>query len=388
MHLLHSLLQRHTLTGDIIWKKAWITLKAYFTDEQRLSPVQKRLLHANLVRRNRFDVYFRTFCQKIEGGKGKGVAEATSEATKHAAAPPKPASTTKPDPAADRFRHHDSTPYVHSAPSQSANPVERTVLSSQPATGIGSFVMPKRPPTQGTRSVSTKFSRGAMKQDYPKCPSSEGSTVWCPFCAQPLDASYSDRKKDKRWRGHVAEDLSPYVCIYEDCQTPDTMYLSTDQWRAHLESSHSAPRWICDTCWLESDDPAEFEFDTEGDWADHIVTEHDGEFEEGDLGDLIEASRRSILPPVSCPLCHGDSPPLHPGTDGHISEHLHSFALQALPWETTGLDDDTRASLGSAIRSHSYPVSDDESDASGREKTPGHGNITIFSSCNYEEYLS
>ncbi|KAK8074295.1 hypothetical protein PG994_005194 [Apiospora phragmitis] len=379
MQLLNSLLQRHTLTSDIIWKKAWITLRAYFTDEQRLSPVQKRLIHANLVRRNRFDVYFRMFCQKTEGD--KGVAETGKTPIQHAAVPPRQTSTKKPDSVPDQAGHHDPAPRTQPTPSQAAESVERTVLSSQPATGIGSFVMPKRPPTQGTRSVSTKFSRGALEQDYPKCPGAEGGAFWCLFCAQPLDGSYSDRKRNKRWRyvwfilslsdtyliassGHVAEDLSPYVCIYEECDSPDSMHLSTDQWKTHLKSSHSVPRWFCDSCWLDSDNPDEFEFDDEKDWTAHMLTAHDGELEEDDLGDLAETSHRSVIPPVSCPLCYGSSPPLNPGTDGHIAEHLHSFALQALPWETVGPVDETRVSVGSAIRSHSYSASDDESEGS------------------------
>ncbi|KAK8070435.1 hypothetical protein PG997_010638 [Apiospora hydei] len=343
MHLLNSILQRYTLTGDIVWKKIWITLKAYFTDEQRLSPVQKRLIHANLVRRNRFDIYFRTYRQKIKSGKGERVAKTAHGAAQQDTVTPKSASNKKVDAAPNQ----DPAPHTQSAPSQSAKSFERKAVSSQPATGIGSLILPQGSPTQGTRSVSTKFSRGALKQDYPKCPSIEGSTFWCPFCAQPLDASYSDRKRNKRWRGHVAEDLSPY---------------------SHLESSHSASRWICDTCWLDSDEPGQFEFDTEKSCADHILREHDGEFEEDDLEDLTEASRRSILPPVSCPLCFDDSPALYPETDGHIAEHLHSFALQALPWEMVGPDDDTNASQGSAIRSPSYSASDDESERSEERK--------------------
>ncbi|KAK7973459.1 hypothetical protein PG988_007593 [Apiospora saccharicola] len=344
MRLLNSLLQRHTLTGDITWYKVWITLKAYFTDEQRLSPVQKRLIHANLVRRNRFTIYLLAYRKKTEGDKRKRAAETVLDTTEQVVVTPTPIATKVPDPTPGWALHHDTAPHPQPAPSQMAKSVDRTVLSSQTATQIGSFVMPRRPPTQGARTVSTKYSRGALKQDYPKCPCDEGSAFWCPYCSQPLDASYSDRKKDKRWRyvwsflpsnttylivpsGHVTDDLSPYVCIYEDCDMPDVMYLSTDQWKAHLAKSHSAFRWICDTCWLESDNRSEFEFDAEEAWVNHLAAEHEGEFEDEDLDDLAEASRRSVIPPVSCPLCHDASPPcilLRMGTLRSICTPLRS----------------------------------------------------------------
>ncbi|KAK8103236.1 hypothetical protein PG984_016382 [Apiospora sp. TS-2023a] len=370
MHLLNSLLQRQTLTGDITWTKAWITLKAYFSDEQRLSPVQRRLIHANLVRRNRFDFYFRAYCEKTGGDEDKGVPGTTHDPTKHTVVTPTPNASNIPDHVPDQAHRHNPALHAQPTPSPAAKSVDRTILPSQPATDIGTLIMPRRPTTQGARTVSTKFSRGALKQDYPTCPGSEGKSFWCPFCVQPLDASYSDRKKDKRWRylivssGHVAEDLCPYVCVYEGCDTPDTMYLSTEQWKAHLAKYHSASRWICDTCWLESNDPSEFEFDAEQAWTDHLAAEHEGEYEEEDLEDLAEASRRSVIPPVSCPLCYENSPPLKPDADSHIAEHLHSFALQALPWETVGTEEDeiTRGSAGSGVRSPLCSISDEESE--------------------------
>lgn len=176
-----------------------------------------------------------------------------------------------------------------------------------------------------------------------------------PFTAAPLNAP----------SGHVSGDLSPYVCVYADCDKPDDMYITTDEWKKHLKDCHRVSRWICDTCWLESDNPTESEFDLEEEWLDHMVAAHNGEYDESDIPDLAEASRRTVIPPVSCPLCYGNTPLLHPETDKHIAEHLHSFALQALPWETIGPDDDTRASVGSNV-GKTTPLDDsDELDKEG-----------------------
>ncbi|UKZ53535.1 hypothetical protein TrVGV298_007327 [Trichoderma virens] len=109
------------------------------------------------------------------------------------------------------------------------------------------------------------------------------------FRHQRIDKRFNERSHS----GHVAEDLSPYVCIYADCDKPDDMYISTDEWRKHLKDYHRVPRWICDTCWFESDNPIEFEFGLEEEWYDHMRTEHSGEYDDDDLPELVEASRLS-----------------------------------------------------------------------------------------------
>ena len=81
-------------------------------------------------------------------------------------------------------------------------------------------------------------------------------------------------------------------------------------------------------------------------WSDH-----GGDFDESDLPILAEASQRTVLPPVSCPLCPQDKRHLQLESDTHIAEHLHYFALQPLPWdnpdENSSRTDNTVASMGS-----------------------------------------
>lgn len=159
--------------------------------------------------------------------------------------------------------------------------------------------------------------------------------------------------------GHLAEDLSPYVCVYPHCDTPDAMYVTTDDWEKHMKESHSVCRWICDACWFDSDEPTQFQYESEQAWLDHIKTQHEGAFDNDDLPDLAEESQRTALPPVQCPLCHGCTPLLNPETDKHIAEHLHSFSLQALPWEIIGPNQDTQASVGSTVH-HVLSLDDGE----------------------------
>lgn len=194
VHTLHGILHQHSLTGDPTWKILWITLKAYFTDIRRLTPVQSRLIQANVVRRNRFDLYLARYHRKMRVQKGPQLPRV--QATTVTMMPPKepPALAPSQSRVSQTSSKRDET-----IPIQPLR-TEGSQRSSQSATKIGSFVMPQRPQQQKARSVSTKLSQGVLKQDYPKCPGAEGESFWCPYCAQLLDSSYSDSKKNKRWR--------------------------------------------------------------------------------------------------------------------------------------------------------------------------------------------
>ncbi|KAL8366656.1 hypothetical protein RB595_010495 [Gaeumannomyces hyphopodioides] len=348
MHLLNWILYRDTPTTKPTPEKTW----AFLTNERRLSPVQERLIEANLIRRNRFDIYLgecrRKSRRKTEGRKDpQDSAPAVPAATKAVAA----GRDGQPRPTLSQVHSPDHPPEREARPRQ-PSVADSSVQSSRRATDLASsFVLPKDTRERETKSIATKVSQQPLKQNYPKCPAAEGTHFWCPLCAQPLDDTYSDPQKDRRWRGHVAEDLSPYACVYDDCEKPvaEAMYTSSDDWKQHLKDCHSTARWICDACWLGSETPALFEFKDEQEWRDHATVTHQGEFDQIDLPTLAEMSRRTALPPVACPLCFDDTTLLQPEADKHIAEHLHSFALQALPWENIGPDDDTKASVGSDI---------------------------------------
>jgi hypothetical protein len=199
IHLLNWVRYRQTAIGELTRKKMWIILRAYFKDSRRLSPVQDRLIQANLIRRNRFDIYSGIYRQKSEGQETRvtNTNEPAAHATMEATMPPQ---DNQPAPAPSQSQSFESTPQTQETPRQPAT-VGRSVQSSQPITEIAeSFVVPRRPRKRETRSVCTKVSQGVLGQDYPKCPGDEGENFWCPYCAQQLDSSYSNRKNYRRWR--------------------------------------------------------------------------------------------------------------------------------------------------------------------------------------------
>ncbi|RMJ12127.1 hypothetical protein CDV36_008220 [Fusarium kuroshium] len=170
-------------------------------------------------------------------------------------------------------------------------------------------------------------------QKRPQMPFTQAQTMTTAFGALTALNSWTLRILIRATNAGV-EDLSPYVCVYGDCDSPLSMYVTTAEWKKHIKDKHSRARWICDPCWLSSDRPEEFEFDTEEEWHTHTLAEHEDEIDESDLPDLAELSQRTRVPPVACPLCHEDGSLRNPETDDHLAEHLHHFALQALPWES------------------------------------------------------
>lgn len=64
-----------------------------------------------------------------------------------------------------------------------------------------------------------------------------------------------------------------------------------------------------------------------------MSTCHGGEFIDSQLALLLSLSRRRLTEPIQCPLCNRPAGPVRPDQDDHIPEHLHSWALIALPWD-------------------------------------------------------
>lgn len=163
------------------------------------------------------------------------------------------------------------------------------------------------------------------------------------------------------FRGHVAQDLCAYVCVFEDCKSPDDMFASTYAWMSHMASFHSDMEWVCPKCAKDSNPGAgnasTFAFEKPKELENHIIVSHPTmDLSELDL--LVEASRRVIgIKKVRCPLCrpglvtsdtddgematYGLSPLVSTDQaaglvqlekDEHIATHMHVFALYSLSW--------------------------------------------------------
>lgn len=113
------------------------------------------------------------------------------------------------------------------------------------------------------------------------------------------------------------------------------MFVTTDDLNKHILKEHKIHRWICDYC-TDRDDKEHYNeiyvCDTSDAWVAHVMRKHLTNISRTQLENLAPLSRRDYVKPMECPICgfqvRDAQPELHP----HIKEHLHSFALRALPW--------------------------------------------------------
>ncbi|KAJ0125421.1 TPR domain-containing protein [Diaporthe amygdali] len=325
-----------------------ITLVGQVTDQNRLNLVQRRLIHANIVRRNR--IIFATRDIKR--------ANHPTEYDMH--------------PRVDipqmieNWPTNDPVPESAVAP---AVPISRpTVLlpkgisvldatsTVQSATEVGSGLHLQaliEPPKSTSPSVMTKITETGATRDYPSCPKPTiGKQLQCPFCADILSMDYSTNKS--RWRGHVAQDIIPYSCIFEECSAPDELYLTSDDLNKHMLKEHGTVRWVCDFCSSKSSDI--FTFATLDDWEYHMRQQHPTTFEHPQLPSLGKVSQRTVIDLSHCPLCSYKTDTITQEVDEHILKHLHDFALRCLPWnsdaalyDSARMTTDDQFSSGSAI---------------------------------------
>ena len=157
------------------------------------------------------------------------------------------------------------------------------------------------------------------------------------------------------------QDLQPYSCVLEDCPIPDDLYGSRKDWETHMQKIHSADKWICYIC---PQSPQIFKSAAE--YESHLLQSpiHVGTFTEAQLPLLVEDGRTPTIPDfLTCPLCNwserhaefdelpSQQSEIHnvktTNIQDHIAEHLHSFALQALPDLKEGDVDSMHTSVGS-----------------------------------------
>lgn len=162
-----------------------------------------------------------------------------------------------------------------------------------------------------------------------------------------------------RLSGHVAQDLCGYVCVFEDCESPEDMFASTYEWMSHMARSHSEVEWVCPLCAnhrFPADDTQAASFPVPSQLQDHILACHPAIDADGGLAELelvVSAGQRAVgIRKVRCPLCRPGLVTSEEDIDGsvvsplpvgqaaglvqleedqHIATHIHEFALHGFP---------------------------------------------------------
>ncbi|SCO27216.1 related to hsp70 protein [Fusarium fujikuroi] len=330
-------------------KSLLVVLRAYLYDTSRLTPIQRRLINANVVRRNRL----------IHAGNAEKAQPRTKQDEPQLLQklPIANEVTQKSQVEERKLDQHGKIPAAtlsHTPPVP--GPISRKSFVSQAATGLASnfSITTALVPMKKTRSAVTKMSDRVATIDYPRCPATKGPFP-CPYCPSILSHAYTERNK---WRAHVAQDLCAYVCIFEHCESPDDMYTSTYEWMSHMARHHSAMEWVCTECSKHGASIAEnasiHSFEDSLDLRAHILSIHP-EMDESEVELMVNAGNRPVgIQKVACPLCRPglvsnpsgeeDETVVHPGScveetglvhleeDDHIATHIHEFSLQAFPW--------------------------------------------------------
>ncbi|RSL67720.1 hypothetical protein CEP54_003102 [Fusarium duplospermum] len=331
---------RRRTTHEQLPKAVEVVVRSWIVDPSRATLNQQRLVEANIIRRNRI-AYARRFISKtVVPAKSKEAAAPTIIAS------PLPDAVLRPTKEPSTFGADAQEPFPLADTIQalpiSPEPAKSLTAKTLTATELGSqFVLPvivPFEPKKGAMSVATKMTQTGIKQDYPACPGKKGS-FQCPYCVQVLSEDYTAKS---RWRGHVAQDLNPYSCIYQDCADSHDLYATKEEWIKHIKSQHNEERWVCDDCIFESDQDDQFIFDSQELWESHMRSHHSCPDDRLTL--LCSMSKRKLVELAECPLCKRSPGHSRPDEDDHIAEHLHSWALRALPWD---LNPDDEASSDS-----------------------------------------
>lgn len=352
-----------------------IVLRAYFVDPARLTTVQSRLINANVVRRNRL-----LYAGAAARSSHQTAEEHRQPLQKQPRAPIHILVNQVYQTPAGPLPSHQSPTMSLAEPKQGKSETDHSYVK-QPATALESRFSITRALTPGgtTRSAATKMSARLGALDYPKCPSGMKSFP-CPYCRNILESEYTKKEKwryvllvislppsphfamdwsdlnSMSFRGHVAQDLCAYVCVFEECKSPDDMFASTYAWMSHMAKFHSEVEWVCPKCAQDG------KFETAPELKSHIVDSHPP-MDTSDLELVVEASRRVLgIQKTVCPLCRPglvtlemnddeetcDDLPLYASKgqplgliqlekDEHIATHIHEFALHSFPLESLGV---------------------------------------------------
>lgn len=127
------------------------------------------------------------------------------------------------------------------------------------------------------------------------------------ICCFTLMSVLSIRANFKRLRQHVHEHLKPYVCLWENCQSPNLTFTTFSDWSKHMCQHHQQWHryifkpyvWICPIC-----DGGTGPFKDSRDLFSHAQEVHAEQLTIDQL-QLVSRQSRVELPRKrnDCPLC-------------------------------------------------------------------------------------
>lgn len=118
-------------------------------------------------------------------------------------------------------------------------------------------------------------------------------------------------------------DLDAYVCLFQECESPEKLYTHSSQWLKHMRE-HTL-RWRC-----ASKAHDDFVATSREDYIEHMKAVHRSRLTDTQLRLLADKSSRSSGQIFeSCPLCGIEEPRF--SMNEHVIGHLRLLAIKSLP---------------------------------------------------------
>ncbi|KAL7951537.1 hypothetical protein V8C42DRAFT_304373 [Trichoderma barbatum] len=167
---------------------------------------------------------------------------------------------------------------------------------------------------------ATQKYKESLKNDWSEILEEAGG-VDCPFCCSSLPVQ--DVVDENKWKLHIKNDIDPYVCLFEGCESPDELYSHSSIWLKHMSSHYM--RWCC-----TSKSHIEFRCATKSEYMNHMNVAHPGKFTHAQLEILATRNARPISSMFKpCPLCGNEE--IDGNRADHVAQHLLLLALKSLP---------------------------------------------------------
>lgn len=155
-------------------------------------------------------------------------------------------------------------------------------------------------------------------------------------------------------------DLDAYVCLFQECESPDKLYTHSSQWIKHMRE-HTL-RWRC-----ASKAHDDFVVTSREEYIEHMKAVHRSRLTDTQLRLLADKSSRSSGQIFeSCPLCGIEEPRF--SMNEHVIGHLRLLAIRSLPayYVEDSEDPDNASAVESMTRHRStlrdFTVADSNAD--------------------------
>ncbi|KAL1793659.1 hypothetical protein ACET3X_008641 [Alternaria dauci] len=162
----------------------------------------------------------------------------------------------------------------------------------------------------------------------------------CPYCWIVCPARYG---KGRAWKTHLLQDLQPYICTYQDCESSEQLFRSRREWAEH-EATHRK-LWRCP-------EHAAALYSSLSGLENHLRQDHNGSFPEDQIAVVSKIGETTATDTrTKCPICYAPANTAGLGDlQSHIANHLERFATFALPH---GREDDSDGASSVASRGSS-----------------------------------